>query len=389
MSTDISGPDRDRALPGIRSIFADRRNPQFDLASGFPAELGFVRAERHGDDIVYYGRYGEIVIKHRPTARSASRSWANNNPGNIEYGAFAIRNGAIGTDGRYAVFPDEDTGHRARERLLQSAGYRNLTLEQAIRRYAPPSENNTEAYIRAVVRDTGIGRNTFMRDLTPRQLAALSRAMTRQEGWKEGRILVARGNGTTPSETRRPPRPAPREHRAPDAPPAQAPLRSAFGHERRSAFDEAVASVMGRSNAVSMKNGDVIKYGISQRANPGVDVARLTRDQAIAVYRERYWNRIRNIDSLSRGAQLAAFDAAYCHGAAYANRLVRDSGGDAEKMIARRLRDYEGETPDTARGRDRLARWQERMARLAERIGGGPETAVAHGSPPAARPAPA
>ena len=80
-----------------------------------------------------------------------SRSWRNNNPGNIEYGDFARRYGAIGTDGRFAIFPDEATGQRARAALIFNGDkYRNLTLTQAIERYAPSSENHTTAYQRRV-----------------------------------------------------------------------------------------------------------------------------------------------------------------------------------------------------------------------------------------------
>ncbi len=40
---------------------------------------------------------------------------------------------------------------------------------------------------------------------------------------------------------------------------------------------------------VTEDQGGVTRWGISQRANPDVDVANLTKDQATAIYWERYW----------------------------------------------------------------------------------------------------
>lgn len=35
--------------------------------------------------------------------------------------------------------------------------------------------------------------------------------------------------------------------------------------------------------------GGLTKWGISEKANPGVDIANLTRDGAVAIYRSKYW----------------------------------------------------------------------------------------------------
>ena len=117
-----------------------------------------------------------------------SRSWRNNNPGNIEYGSFAKAHGAIGTDGRFAIFPDEATGQRARAALIFNGDkYRNLTLTQAIERYAPSSENHTTAYQRRVLAAVG-GANLPMHKYSPAQQQAILRTMQDVEGWKVGRI---------------------------------------------------------------------------------------------------------------------------------------------------------------------------------------------------------
>ncbi len=115
-----------------------------------------------------------------------SRSWRNLNPGNIEFGKFAKSMGATGSDGRFAKFPTYEAGRAAQEKLLfDSAGYRDLTLGKAISRWAPASENNVPAYLKAMGGDP----STKMRDFSPAQRQTLLDAMQRHEGWKVGKIV--------------------------------------------------------------------------------------------------------------------------------------------------------------------------------------------------------
>ena len=75
-----------------------------------------------------------------------SRPARNHNPGDIEYGKFARAHGAIGTDGRFAIFATDEDGFAAMRALLMSA-YRGLTVEAALNKYAPPIENQTNTYL--------------------------------------------------------------------------------------------------------------------------------------------------------------------------------------------------------------------------------------------------
>ncbi|WP_342112014.1 hypothetical protein [Methylobacterium sp. SI9] len=119
-----------------------------------------------------------------------SRSWRNNNPGNLEYGNFAKSMGAIGSDGRFAKFKSYEDGRKAQEKLLfESKGYKDLTLGQAIRRWAPGSENNVPAYVAAMGGDDPSKR---MSQYTPEQRGRLLDAMQAHEGWRTG--TIAGGN---------------------------------------------------------------------------------------------------------------------------------------------------------------------------------------------------
>jgi hypothetical protein len=118
-----------------------------------------------------------------------NRPQRNNNPGNIEYGPFARSQGATGKEpeGRFAVFASPQEGFRALVNLLQTDSYQSRTLGAAIHRFAPPSENNTAAYIRYMENKTGIPRHTRLSDLSPQELENVARAKAAYEGWRPAR----------------------------------------------------------------------------------------------------------------------------------------------------------------------------------------------------------
>jgi hypothetical protein len=117
-----------------------------------------------------------------------SLAWRGNNPGNIEYGPFAIQHGAIGSSGRFAVFPDEATGGSALVSLLKTDRYQYGTLSDAIAAYAPPSENDTSAYVNAVSKALGVDAAQPMSSLTDKQLGQFAGAIKQHEGWSVGDV---------------------------------------------------------------------------------------------------------------------------------------------------------------------------------------------------------
>ncbi len=146
---------------------------------GGPAYVGVAEAGKGYTVLV--GPDGKAV------RREGSRNWRNNNPGNIEFGPFARSMGAIGTDGRFAVFPTYEMGRKAKQTLLWgSKGYRGKTIAGAIARYAPTFENDTGAYTRAITRALGVSADTPMSALTPAQREVMMDAMERVEGFKPG-----------------------------------------------------------------------------------------------------------------------------------------------------------------------------------------------------------
>lgn len=128
------------------------------------------------------------------TREGGSRSWRNNNPGNMEYGEFAKKNGAIGSDGRFAIFPSLESGRKAKENLIfKGKNYRDLLLKDAIARYAPNNENDTKGYQDHVLAAVG-GKNSKMSDYSPAERTAILSAIEKREGFKPGKIGI---NSTT------------------------------------------------------------------------------------------------------------------------------------------------------------------------------------------------
>ena len=59
------------------------------------------------------------------------------------------------------------------------------------------------------------------------------------------------------------------------------------------AFDKAFANVLRYEGGMTRDTGGLTKYGISARANPDIDVANLTIDDAKRLYKKRYWDQIK------------------------------------------------------------------------------------------------
>lgn len=131
---------------------------------------------------------GRSVTVGGQTRTGGDRNWRNNNPGNIEYGPFAIKYGAIGSDGRFAIFPSEEQGRAAQDALLKSKNYANLSLQDAIKRYAPSNENDPKSYANQIMKSTGIDTSKTYASLTPEEQSKVLDAMKRIEGGRAGSI---------------------------------------------------------------------------------------------------------------------------------------------------------------------------------------------------------
>lgn len=134
-------------------------------------------------------------------------------------------------------------------------------------------------------------------------------------------------------------------------------------------------------------SGAPANFGINQRANPDIDVKNLTKEKAAAIYKERYWDKIRG-DNLPPSLRGTAMDAAVNQGPVLANRWVQESGGDPVKFNALRREHYERLLEEPKNQRYRKA-WLGRLGSYeADAAGGGaaPVPGVTRSSQPDALP---
>lgn len=128
-------------------------------------------------------------------------------------------------------------------------------------------------------------------------------------------------------------------------------------------FDTEVQKILRREGGyVNNPNdrGGETNFGISSKANPDVDVKNLTEEQAVELYRERYWLAA-NVDSFPEHMQGAVFDAAVQHGPETAKRLAQEAGGDMAAFNAGRMRIYQNLLKDPSQ-REFAKGWMNRLA---------------------------
>jgi len=147
------------------------------------AQSGFTRAKASSKDVIYTKPNGEKVKRSGGT-----RAWRNNNPGNMINSDFARKHGAIGTAGGFAVFPDEATGMKAVKTLLRSSSYINLSIREAIHKWAPAADNNDpKKYTNMVQKYTGLAPDKKIKSLNDNELEKVANAIRKVEGWNTGK----------------------------------------------------------------------------------------------------------------------------------------------------------------------------------------------------------
>jgi RHS repeat-associated protein len=115
--------------------------------------------------------------------RTGNHPFRDYNPGDIKSGRFAGTQGSIGTDKGIAIFPDARTGFGAGTSLLRTPGYQNETLDSAIARWAPPTENDTASYQAEARSNLGVSGDTKVSALSTGQIQQLANLISVVEGF--------------------------------------------------------------------------------------------------------------------------------------------------------------------------------------------------------------
>lgn len=102
-------------------------------------------------------------------------------------------------------------------------------------------------------------------------------------------------------------------------------------------FKDAVAFTLKAEGGFNPKdsNGAPSNFGINQKANPDVDVKKLTKEKASEIYKARYWDKIGGDELAAKNPALAtvAFDTAVISGVPKAKELLAKADGDPVKLM--------------------------------------------------------
>jgi hypothetical protein len=151
--------------------------------------------EGENGSVIYRLEDGNRLIRYRPQSNpsepASSRSWRNNNPGNLKPTRHSKQHGSIGVAGGFSIFPDYETGRKAHFWLLKTYVYMNLTLYDLPRRYTgvKPGEPDTDEAIRyrqAIQRSTQFDLQRKISSLSLYEFEILLDAMKKHEGWIPG-----------------------------------------------------------------------------------------------------------------------------------------------------------------------------------------------------------
>lgn len=166
-------------------FFGDTESLEHEYSANQNNISSDIKYVESGDGFVVYAMKDGTKIKRS----GGSAAWRNNNPGNIIKSKFAESHGGVGSAGRFAVFPDENTGLNAIISLLRGSTYNSLQLRQVYHKWAPASDGNNrpDAYARHVSEKSGVPLDTVIKDLNDSEIMRVARAMQVIEGWKIGK----------------------------------------------------------------------------------------------------------------------------------------------------------------------------------------------------------
>lgn len=161
-----------------------------DLNSGEAAELA--RRRSMAPTIDTGPRPSSEPAPHSSTKKT--RAERNFNPGNLNYAGQAGASLEAGSNARFAKFNSEEEGIAALVRQLRLYQQRGIdTIGEIVKKYAPPSENDTQAYIASMARWTGLGADEKLNfndtDTVRRMVQGISRKEGRYTPLTEGQIM--------------------------------------------------------------------------------------------------------------------------------------------------------------------------------------------------------
>ena len=163
--------------------------------------------------VVDYGK-GWIVVdtdEGRVKVSGGSVSFRCRNPGNLKFGDFAKKFGAVGRDfGGHSVFPTVEDGKRAKYALLFGEGsrYVNKSILAAMRIYAPTddpdADNDPDGYARFLGKRVGVPVSFVLSEMNDDQRSKFIDAISFFEGYKVGTVTKMGSSASMGSTKKKP-----------------------------------------------------------------------------------------------------------------------------------------------------------------------------------------
>lgn len=130
---------------------------------------------------VWFALGGLLLLGGGTAVYTMTRGLRNNNPGNIRKSGTAWQGLAPAqTDDSFFQFVSPEYGIRALGKVLNTYmnAYGLITVNGIINRWAPPNENNTDAYVQAVADSMEVDPNQALTDM---DVPALTKAIIKHE----------------------------------------------------------------------------------------------------------------------------------------------------------------------------------------------------------------
>lgn len=111
--------------------------------------------------------------------------------------------------------------------------------------------------------------------------------------------------------------------------------------------------------------GGETKFGISKRAHPKVDIASLTEQDALNIYRQEYWNAV-GAEGLPEHMRLAVFDAAVNQGVPWTKGALSrlSDKSDLNAFLDMRVARYNAIVAQKPKQKKFIRGWLRRVDRL-------------------------
>ena len=88
-------------------------------------------------------------------------------------------------------------------------------------------------------------------------------------------------------------------------------------------FSKALEITLKHEGGETVDTGGYTKWGISQKAYPGLDIKNMTRSQMAAIYRRDYWDKIQGDKIRDQNAAAVLFDYAVNAGTGAATKAAQ------------------------------------------------------------------